>query len=234
MIGHFTAFVQDKQTHIGCAAINFQMQRDVYAIYLICNYAMTNVLGRSVYATGVPCSKCTSGCNDEYLGLCSTSEMIQPVPDDVWRKFGQWNRTHAEPRTQCWMAVKVKWFGQARNWTEMNGRGGGMGAMGRSWNYSSNILYIECVMRFQRSHFNDIHRTARRCKRTTESEFKNNRYRKKIHSTRFYYPFLFMFIAVVYHNFGEQSRRTLPLELALPPTRSLAPSLYLHGRSSHH
>lgn len=86
-IGHFTAFVQDKQTHIGCAAINFQMRRNLYAIYLICNYAMTNVLRQPVYATGQPCSECTSGCNDEYPGLCSTSEIIRAMPHDAW-----WNR----------------------------------------------------------------------------------------------------------------------------------------------
>lgn len=32
---------------------------------------------------------------------------------------------------------------------------------------------------------------------------------KKQRTTRFYYSFLFMFIAVVYHNFGEQSRCAL-------------------------
>lgn len=41
---------------------------------MVCNYATTNVLYRTIYNSGEPGTECTSGLSDNYVGMCSAKE----------------------------------------------------------------------------------------------------------------------------------------------------------------
>lgn len=75
MIGHFTAMVNWKQTHVGCALIKYK-QSGFYRLQTTCNYAYTNVGRTRVYTVGAPCSECQTGCHQVFQGLCSDREVI--------------------------------------------------------------------------------------------------------------------------------------------------------------
>uniref|UniRef100_A0A182PFL8 Venom allergen-1 n=1 Tax=Anopheles epiroticus TaxID=199890 RepID=A0A182PFL8_9DIPT len=79
-IGHFTQMASDQTARIGCA-----MQRwkngPWLEYYLVCNYAVTNVIERPIYKRGSTASGCTTGRNPSLPGLCSLSEKIKPVPN---------------------------------------------------------------------------------------------------------------------------------------------------------
>lgn len=78
-IGHFTQIVSDRTTRVGCAMVRFkegQYTKD----YIVCNYALTNIVNQPVYVSGKACSKCTTGCNAKYPGLCNTNENIAAKP----------------------------------------------------------------------------------------------------------------------------------------------------------
>lgn len=77
-IGHFTAMVNDKQTHIGCALINYR-QGWFRTCHLACNYSYTNIIGKPVYVAGSVASGCQSGKNNAFSGLCSLKENIIPA-----------------------------------------------------------------------------------------------------------------------------------------------------------
>lgn len=72
--------VQDRQTHVGCAAVKFQQDDDSYNIYWVCNYAIRNVINRKVYATGTPYAGCELGRNYYFPSLCRPDEPIAAVP----------------------------------------------------------------------------------------------------------------------------------------------------------
>lgn len=73
--------VQDRQTHVGCAAVQFRKGANYY-FYWVCNYAIRNVRGRKVYATGKPFSKCKLGRNMDFPSLCRPEEPIEAVPHE--------------------------------------------------------------------------------------------------------------------------------------------------------
>lgn len=74
--------VQDRQTHIGCAAVRFK-DRKGYKIYWVCNYSMRNVANRAVYVAGTPYTGCKAGSNKGFPALCSANEQIVNVPHEV-------------------------------------------------------------------------------------------------------------------------------------------------------
>ncbi|XP_055611192.1 antigen 5 like allergen Cul n 1-like [Uranotaenia lowii] len=74
-IGHFTAFVQDRSDRVGCALVQW-VDKPKTKIYLVCNYARTNVIGQTVYVAGDVASQCTTGTNPDYPALCSPSETV--------------------------------------------------------------------------------------------------------------------------------------------------------------
>ncbi|XP_055610559.1 venom allergen 3-like [Uranotaenia lowii] len=75
-IGHFTQIVQDLSDRVGCSLV--QWTEDPWTkLYLVCNYARTNVIGQPVYTPGNVASSCTTGTNSDYPGLCSTKEVVQ-------------------------------------------------------------------------------------------------------------------------------------------------------------
>lgn len=71
--------VNEKQTNVGCGIAQFKYN-GYFSIYLVCNYAITNILNSPVYTAGSSCSGCTTGCHPTYKGLCSPTEPIVPKP----------------------------------------------------------------------------------------------------------------------------------------------------------
>ncbi|KAG5679857.1 hypothetical protein PVAND_009394 [Polypedilum vanderplanki] len=78
-IGHFTALVNELQTHIGCAIIHYN-DGTWRRHNLVCNYAFTNMLNFPVYRSGTAGSQCTTGRNPLFSNLCSVNENINPNP----------------------------------------------------------------------------------------------------------------------------------------------------------
>lgn len=76
-IGNFTLLVTDRNTRVGCAIQINPVPNKVYKLFrLVCNYATTNKVGSSVYAScSNAATSCTSGVNANYTNLCSTSEV---------------------------------------------------------------------------------------------------------------------------------------------------------------
>jgi len=79
MNGHFTQMVNQKVTHVGCAAVLYSDATN-RNIYMVCNYAFPNFYHYPVYATGSVGSGCTTGCNPEYPALCNPCENISVQP----------------------------------------------------------------------------------------------------------------------------------------------------------
>ncbi|KAG4070964.1 hypothetical protein HA402_001401 [Bradysia odoriphaga] len=82
-IGHFTALVNERQTHIGCAMSMFDFDSGGTtwrAGLLACNYAFTNVINWPVYRVGAVGSECVLGTDASYPGLCTLNEPINPNP----------------------------------------------------------------------------------------------------------------------------------------------------------
>ncbi|XP_055299403.1 antigen 5 like allergen Cul n 1-like [Sitodiplosis mosellana] len=79
VVGHFTAWVQDRTDAIGCAAVFTTTNnngKDWGALILTCNYAFINLLGSHVYVAGTTASNCTTGTDATYPDLCSENEKI--------------------------------------------------------------------------------------------------------------------------------------------------------------
>ena len=74
MIGHFVAMIQEKSTHVGCAIARYIKENGHTEQLMACNYAYTNVLGRSAYKIGRAASECKTGVNPAYKFLCSPKE----------------------------------------------------------------------------------------------------------------------------------------------------------------
>ncbi|XP_055607821.1 antigen 5 like allergen Cul n 1-like [Uranotaenia lowii] len=70
---HFTQIVRDTSNAIGCATSTWKENGMTY-FYLVCNYAVGNLVGEQVYSTGSTASGCTTSNNSLYTGLCSTLE----------------------------------------------------------------------------------------------------------------------------------------------------------------
>uniref|UniRef100_A0A4Y0BE72 Venom allergen-1 n=1 Tax=Anopheles funestus TaxID=62324 RepID=A0A4Y0BE72_ANOFN len=80
VIGHFTQMASDKTNKIGCA-MQYWLDGQWKTYYFVCNYAVTNVGNRPTYKTGTVNSGCITGINPTLNGLCSTAEVINPVPN---------------------------------------------------------------------------------------------------------------------------------------------------------
>ncbi|XP_055549623.1 venom allergen 3 homolog [Wyeomyia smithii] len=78
-IGHFTQIVADRAAQVGCSLVTYNTAPWINQ-YFVCNYAITNIIGQPVYVSGTACSKCTTGCNTKYAGLCSEKEVINSNP----------------------------------------------------------------------------------------------------------------------------------------------------------
>ncbi|XP_031626612.1 antigen 5 like allergen Cul n 1-like [Contarinia nasturtii] len=77
-VGHFTQWVQEKAEAIGCAAAFTKMTvegKETQAVLFACNYSYGNMIGSPVYVAGSKASKCKTGADKTYPGLCSINEV---------------------------------------------------------------------------------------------------------------------------------------------------------------
>jgi hypothetical protein len=75
-IGHFTAMVNARMTHIGCGMTIFTNANNLRQAIFTCNYAFTNVLNRPVYVSGGIGAQCTTGRDATFRNLCTVNESI--------------------------------------------------------------------------------------------------------------------------------------------------------------
>lgn len=73
VIAHFTQMVRDRSDRIGCAISQFKAN-GFYNVYVVCNYAVTNIGNEPVYVEGRTASLCKTGVHKNYNGLCSPKE----------------------------------------------------------------------------------------------------------------------------------------------------------------
>ncbi|XP_037818677.1 antigen 5 like allergen Cul n 1-like [Lucilia sericata] len=78
-IGHFTVMVADRNIRVGCAASTYSVTDQPYKAYLVaCNYATTNMINFPIYTScDKAASSCTTGVNEDYPNLCSSSEVYE-------------------------------------------------------------------------------------------------------------------------------------------------------------
>ncbi|XP_055550225.1 antigen 5 like allergen Cul n 1-like isoform X2 [Wyeomyia smithii] len=79
MIGHFTQMISDRATRIGCAVVSYNSGAWIRK-YFVCNYSLANIIDQGVYEKGMACSRCRTGCNPKYPGLCNVHEPISSHP----------------------------------------------------------------------------------------------------------------------------------------------------------
>lgn len=75
-VGHFTQVVTDRAIQVGCAVAQYTENQWKTSL-MCCNYALTNMIGSAVYASGDTAVGCTEGTNPDYPGLCSADEPIK-------------------------------------------------------------------------------------------------------------------------------------------------------------
>ncbi|XP_037940527.1 antigen 5 like allergen Cul n 1-like [Teleopsis dalmanni] len=73
-IGHFLPMVIDRNTHVGCGAIRY-MNGEYLRTLIACNYATTNIVGKSAYQVGGSGNDCKTGRNANFTHLCSINEV---------------------------------------------------------------------------------------------------------------------------------------------------------------
>lgn len=75
--------VLDRNTHVGCSMIRFTRPQypHIYIVNIACNYASLYALDVPIYKAGNPASKCKTGRNPFYPGLCSEHERVNPNYD---------------------------------------------------------------------------------------------------------------------------------------------------------
>ncbi|KAM7343126.1 venom allergen-1-like [Cochliomyia hominivorax] len=76
VITHFTSVINERNTHIGCAAVADKKER-FSVIYFSCNYARNNIMNLPIYEKGPTASKCLTGVNSQYTNLCSENEVYK-------------------------------------------------------------------------------------------------------------------------------------------------------------
>lgn len=100
MMGHFTQLVRDEAYAVGCALAQFKNGRWFTTLFawfvfehlfslnflhklrlftrLYSDYTLTNIQDNPIYEKSTkPASKCKTGVNKEYRGLCSTKEIYK-------------------------------------------------------------------------------------------------------------------------------------------------------------
>lgn len=76
-IGHFTQLVNDRTWKVGCSMVHYITNGKMINYYLVCNYTMTNMIGEPIYTKGSTGSKCQTGQNPQFRGLCSPREQVK-------------------------------------------------------------------------------------------------------------------------------------------------------------
>ncbi|XP_055845728.1 antigen 5 like allergen Cul n 1-like [Episyrphus balteatus] len=79
VVGHFTQMCIEKSNGVGCHAVKFRNTNynNMYTYYLVCNYAKIFEYYGQIYSSGPTASKCKTGTNPNYKGLCSVNEVYE-------------------------------------------------------------------------------------------------------------------------------------------------------------
>ncbi|XP_037940569.1 antigen 5 like allergen Cul n 1-like [Teleopsis dalmanni] len=73
-IGHFTLIINEKNTHVGCAAVRYKEEASRIFLFT-CNYAAGNIIGKPVYTeSNVPGQECETDTSIQYPNLCEIDE----------------------------------------------------------------------------------------------------------------------------------------------------------------
>lgn len=74
-IGRYLQVVKNNADRIGCSLVEYNNTDDsVLCALLVCNYNAGNVIGVPTYEVGPSASKCTTGTDSSFPGLCSKRE----------------------------------------------------------------------------------------------------------------------------------------------------------------
>lgn len=76
-IAHFMQLTQDNANEVGCALINLPQNGNKFTVFT-CNYSLASVSNFPIYAVGPAASKCKTGNNPQFPGLCSINESVNP------------------------------------------------------------------------------------------------------------------------------------------------------------
>uniref|UniRef100_A0A182W654 Venom allergen-1 n=1 Tax=Anopheles minimus TaxID=112268 RepID=A0A182W654_9DIPT len=84
-IGHYTQMISDRTTAIGCGVVIYPQKMEDFVFKMVlyaCNYALTSIVHQPVYLKGEPASRCATGTNPDYAGLCRVEEnqLIKAIP----------------------------------------------------------------------------------------------------------------------------------------------------------
>lgn len=74
-INHFAQIVSDRSDRIGCAMVS-RIQLPWMKKLFVCNYSVMPTAGQPVYTVGLTGSKCKTGHNANFTGLCNASERV--------------------------------------------------------------------------------------------------------------------------------------------------------------
>lgn len=73
---------------IGCAAATFPSNDgELINFYFVCNYSFGNMIDEPIYTVGPTASKCQSGRNKRFRGLCNPKETVWPLPRSIGSNY---------------------------------------------------------------------------------------------------------------------------------------------------
>lgn len=73
---NFLLMIHEKANRVGCAISQYQGPRGK-TTYLVCNYSFSVIEETQIYESGEVGSKCVSGINENFDGLCSDDEEVE-------------------------------------------------------------------------------------------------------------------------------------------------------------
>lgn len=72
--GQFLQVIKSNADRIGCSAIQYLDEKNYRCTVIGCNYNAESIVGVPTYEIGPTASKCSTGTNPNYSGLCSENE----------------------------------------------------------------------------------------------------------------------------------------------------------------
>lgn len=72
--GRYLQIVKYNADRIGCSMVQYSNSEDLICSLLVCNYNVGNMIDNPTYEVGPIASKCSTGINKHFPGLCSEKE----------------------------------------------------------------------------------------------------------------------------------------------------------------
>lgn len=109
LIGLYTQLIWADTRYVGCGITMYRNRKNSsqYLKYFVCNYGPKgNIMGKSIYERGRPCSKCPNGCDKTRTNLCGpeirnrnrntginhhqlTADELENKNDEFWRRINE-------------------------------------------------------------------------------------------------------------------------------------------------